>query len=482
MRKPRLLIPISIQFSVRYLLRTGLLEQITEFAKPVVLLDWDDDELAAELRDAGAEVHNLIQAKLSNEYERLRSYINIWHKKHMNSPSTGIWERRADSHRSLSYRLRRRTKKKCFHALFAVPGVVNWLMTKERSMVPSHTNIQDIRRQMEFLKPDAAFSLTPFLANEEMALRGVLERGAPVCASILSFDNLTSKAWLPLTFDEYLVWNRYDADSLLRLYPQVPSDVVKIVGSPQFDFYWDSRYRWTDETWRTRIGLPPEGPVILFGGGHYFCAPHEPNFLLQLDNAIESGELPKDAVILFRCHPVDPIERWLPVLKQTKHVVRDDPWKQGVISGQTNVRDYDIQKLTSTLYHCAVHVNVASTMVIDGAVFDRPQVGPAYDDTPGGSFNRTARELYLQEHYLPITNSGGLDIVRSRKELIAAVRSGLENPGRLSEGRKKLVKEICTYNDGRSTERVLAATRSFLDRRSTLDRDEPVLLRVARGK
>ena len=38
--------------------------------------------------------------------------------------------------------------------------------------------------------------------------------------------------------------------------------------------------------------LPPQGPVILFGGGFYSCAPHEPQFLLQLDQAIERKELP----------------------------------------------------------------------------------------------------------------------------------------------------------------------------------------------
>ena len=38
MSKPRILIPITIQFSVRYLLRSGLLAQLVEDAQPVVLL------------------------------------------------------------------------------------------------------------------------------------------------------------------------------------------------------------------------------------------------------------------------------------------------------------------------------------------------------------------------------------------------------------------------------------------------------------
>lgn len=478
MSKPRLLIPLSIQFSVRYLLRTGLLERISDFAQPVVLLAWQDKALRDDLEAVGAEVHALIESRRSASYDRIRGLLNVWYKKRLNSPSGPIWERRADAHRDVPYRVRRRVRKYAFHALFAVPGATDWLVEKERSMLDSHTNMGEIRRQVGALKPDAALTLTPFLPAEETALRAAMTLGVPVCASILSFDNITSRGWIPVIFDQYLVWNSYDVAALLRGYPGISREMVRIVGAPQFDFYWDPKFRWPEAIWREHIGLPAQGPVILFGGGHYFCAPHEPNFLLQLDQAIENGELPRETTILFRCHPVDPIERWHAVLAQTKHVVRDDPWKRGQVLGQTNLRNADIQKLASTLYHCAVHINVASTMTIDGAIFDRPQIGPAYDDSPGGRFDRIAREVYLQEHYLPITNAGGLDIVRSRSELIQAVRSALKDPGRLAAGRERIVKEICTYADGRSTERVLDEVRSFLGGKVA---DQSVALGVAHG-
>jgi hypothetical protein len=272
-----------------------------------------------------------------------------------------------------------------------------------------------------------------------------------------------------------MVWNRYNADELMRGYPEVSDEMIRIVGSPQFDFYRDRRYYWPETEWRKEVGLPSDRQVILFGGGHYFCAPHEPTFLLQLDRAIENNEIPRDTLILFRCHPVDPIERWLPVLNETKHVIRDDPWRRGAIAGHANIQSYDIQKLTSTLLHTAVHVNVASTMSVDGAFLDRPLVGPAYDDSPGRRFDRSARELYLQEHYLPITNSGGLEIVHSREEFIRAVRAGLGDSHRLSEGRRNIVREICSYNDGRCTERVVRGLESFLHPSLDFDQEIAVL-------
>ena len=72
------------------------------------------------------------------------------------------------------------------------------------------------------------------------------------------------------------------------------------------------------------------------------------------------------------------------------------------------------------------------------------------------------KELYIREHYIPITNSGGLDLVYSRPDFIRAVNDGFEKPAERTEGRKKIVEEICTYNDGQSTLRVVKKLRQLL--------------------
>ncbi|MGA2717567.1 MAG: CDP-glycerol glycerophosphotransferase family protein [Candidatus Acidiferrales bacterium] len=469
MSKPRLLIPMSIQFSVRYILRTGLLDRLREVADPVILLGWSEKDLQKELEDARIEVHPLAEFKFSADHERVRSWLNLLHKKRLKTPSEPIWERRADVGRNLYHRLRRRARNQAVLAISALTGEQN-LRRKEQTLFETETNGLEIQEQIDRLKPDAAFSLTPSLPNEEAALRACARHGVPLCASILSFDNITTRGWCAVLFDQYLVWNRYNAGELLRAYPEISPRQISIVGAPQFDFYWDRSYLWTEQEWRSQLALPEGRPVILFGGGYFACAPHEPRFLQQIDDAIEAKEIPGNPVILFRNHPVDPIERWQSVLQNVKHVVYDDPWPKGRITGHANVRTRDIQKLASCLYYSSVHVNVASTMALDGAIFDRPQIGPAYDDRPGTQYNQTARDLYQQEHYLPITRTGGVDIVYSRAELIRAVRSALENPGRLAEERRKIVKELCTYDDGRATERVGRSLRTFVEK-TVLARD-----------
>jgi hypothetical protein len=462
MANPRLLIPISIQFNVRYVLRTGLLSMIQEYAQPIVLLAWEDGELKKEFERAGAEVYQLPKARCGESYNRIRNHLNTWFHQRLQCPTRAIDARRYEIDVPLKSRLYKRFRQRLLELYLALPTLVDASRQKERELLRTDTNIEEFETLVASVNADAALSITPFLRDEEFLLKACAARGIPLYNSMLSFDNLTTRGWLSVVFDQYLLWNGYNQKELRRAYPEAAMSSVTLVGSPQFDFYRDPNYLWDEKTWRRELSLPPHRPVILFGGNYHLIVPHEPHWLKQLDEAIEKGELPEQPIILFRRHPVDPIERWTQVLNEAKHVVYDDPWLAGQLPGQTNVRRRDIEKLASSLFHSQVHVNAGSTMTVDGAVFDRPQIGPAYDDRPGRKFDLVARELYLREHFLPITHSGGLEIVYSREQMIEAIRSALENPGRLTEERKCLVREICTYDDGQGARRVSQSLRSFL--------------------
>jgi hypothetical protein len=463
MSKPRVLIPISLQFSIRYLLRSGLLSQLSVSLHPVILLGWKDKLLEQELEQAGCEVHPLQRANWGTQYERVRSTMNQWHEKVRNSPSTVIREYRQNLDRPWRSRIKKKLRSRARTVLLAIPGGLNRAQTHEQELFWSDTNAKLVDQQLKQLRVDALFCLTPFLTDEEMTVRVAALSGVRCAVAILSFDNLTTRPWIPINFDLYLLWNQYNVDQLRRGYPHSNDKEVEIVGSPQFDFYWKRDPLWSEEEWRRRLALPPHRPVLLFAGGYFTCAPHEPQFLGQLDDAIETKQIPGNPMILFRRHPVDPIERWQAVLRVAKNVVLDNPWELGAkILGHTNVTMNDISKLASTLCYSNVHVNVASTMTVDGAIFDKPQVGPAYDDSPSLKYHRSALECYHQEHFLPITSSGGIAMPRSKEELISAVRAGFVNPAERRGGRRTLVKEICTFTDGECTQRVASAIRKFV--------------------
>ena len=462
MRKPRLLIPLSIQFSVRYVLRTGLLRQIAEYASPIVMIGWEDAALRQELEADGAEVYSLPQARWGSRYAAIRAITTELYKLRLRSPSAAIDRRRCNVGRPVLDRMRKHLRESVYGLAMGVPMISSRVLRTESRLLIDDTNANEVLRTVEQSRVDAALSLTPFLRDEEMVMQCCTILGVPTCLSMLSFDNLTTRGRLPIHFDLYLVWNQFNRDEIRRGYPQASDKPVKIVGAPQFDFYWDRTYLWSENEWRRRLGLPDRRPVVLFAAGPPNIVPHEPQWLGHLDAGIEQGHIGDKAIILFRRHPNDHLDRWKEVLKRAKHVYCDLPWTDGNSVGKNNILRSDIERLASTLCYSRVHVSGSSTMTVDGAIFDRPQVGPAYDDSPNRLFDRTSRELYLREHYLPITDSHGLQIVHNGRGLAAAVSSGLREPGKFAQGRREIVHRICTFADGCCTQRVAESLRDFV--------------------
>ena len=110
----------------------------------------------------------------------------------------------------------------------------------------------------------------------------------------------------------------------------------------------------------------------------------------------------------------------------------------------------------SSLAHAAVHVNVCSSMTVDGAMFDRPQVGPMFVPGADARQARLVRDFYRQEHWQPIARSGGLAMAADERSLVSAIAEGLSDPLTRQAGRRRLVEDVLTFDDGRSASRVVA--------------------------
>ena len=109
MSKPRVLIPISLQFSIRYLLRSGLLSQLSASLHPVILLGWKDESLEQELVQAGCEVHPLQKATWGAQDQRARGTMNQWHEQFRKV----LRQRSANTDRTLTVHGDRASKESC---------------------------------------------------------------------------------------------------------------------------------------------------------------------------------------------------------------------------------------------------------------------------------------------------------------------------------------------------------------------------------
>ena len=463
-RLPRTLIPLTINFSVRYVVLTGLLERLQGHAAPVLGLSWDDPALEADLRATGAEVVRLPDPELPRDATSTMALIEVDFHRRLASPSRPIELRRRALGRPLVERLRRRATDLRIALRLRIPGAADRLAA---DLERFHDRSASFAAHEQFLRDhriDAVVSITPYSVQEALLLPAAARLGLRAMTSVLSFDNLTTRPPLPVAFERYLVWNAYNAAELVRGYPELDPDRIEVVGPAQFDFYRDPRYVEDLATWQARLGVPAGVPTILFGAGPPVIAPHEPQYLAHLLDAIADGRLPETTTVILRRHPHDLPERWTAFLDHPS-VRHDDPGPVGttVRPGQAAMGEAQIVGLCSTLAHTDVHVNVSSTLTLDGAFFGKPQIGPAYDVEGTRGERRRARDLYRREHFLPIVASGGLELPRSPEELVAQAASALADPDRLAPQRRAMITAMCTYLDGRSTERVATEVNTFLD-------------------
>ena len=464
MLKQRLLVTISFSFSIRFLYRTGLLHQLREFSEIIIAITWNEKELIEELQNDGFEVHLVPEPVAQPAYNSIRKKIEYWFNAfQLQSPTGKIQVCYLNQYLSTKTILIRKAREWYNYLKFLLPGNTRKLFTREKELLKTETNFDVYTKWINELNIDSVFTVTPFHKQEDLLLRACKSSGKKMIASILSFDNITKRSWIPVEYDCYMVWNKYNESELKRIYPFVLNKQVHITGAPQFDFYFKKDFLLSVNEWKRIVGLPiNDRKIILYAGGPQLLFPNEPQYLQHLDQAINDGLIKNNPVILFRCHPIDKIERWKQAIGNSSNIIFDFSWTGTENIFNTNITNSDIKKLCSTLAYTDVHINLCSTMTVDGSTFKKPQIGPAYDEVNTGK-EYLLQQMYQQEHFLPIIKTGGLLLATSKELLIKYVNDALERPEFFVAKSSNILEEIITYTDGQSTSRVASVIeRVFL--------------------
>jgi hypothetical protein len=457
------LVPVTYGFSVRYLLPTGLLGRLTDFCDPVVALSWDDPELVRRVEALGIDCVALPAPELTHRYRMYRRRVAVVHERRLQSPTTAIQR----ANRLVSWPSRRvraitEGRRLVDRVVTARPGGAAAVEAAEDEQLLAGTNVADFDGVVEATGVEAVVSVTPYHDADALLLWAARRRGLPTVTAVISFDNPTTRERLVVRGDRVLVWNRHNAAELVRSYPDLPPSRVRVVGAPQFDLHRRADLVLDEATWRNRLGLPADRPVVHYGGISASQAPGEVALVELLDRAVEDGRIPGRPVLLVRHHPTDDPAPWRALAARLRHGVVVDPWHAGptVMTGWPT--DEEVALQMSTFAHAAAHVSICSSLAIDGAAFDRPHVCPTFVPGHRPDEARRLRALYDQEHWQPIRRSGGVVEVGDEAELLAAVADGLAHPERGRGGRRRLVEDLVTYTDGRSSERFVAEVAELL--------------------
>jgi hypothetical protein len=277
--------------------------------------------------------------------------------------------------------------------------------------------------------------------------------GVPTAAFVFSWDNLTSQGRIVPPADAYLVWNEKIRTDLLQMYPSVDPASVMVTGTPQFDFHFRGDTRWSRETYCARVGIDPLRPIVLYSTGMPNHMPGEPALVEQLADALSTLEDHPQLVV--RLYAKDRSGRFDDVRSRRRDIVFPPvAWAE---SWLTPLPD-DTAMWTNMLLHADVGINVASTVSLELAMFDKPVLNIAFNPAGIPTSELEYARYYRFDHYAPVVASGAVELITTPDGVAPAVRRALDEPAQRQAERTALLDKMFGATlDGRSSDRVAAA-------------------------
>jgi hypothetical protein len=334
----------------------------------------------------------------------------------------------------------------------------DYLEAKLLSYPRSEEALERFRRS----RPAVVITTGPFQFEQPAVVAAAKTLGIPVIALIPSWDNLTTKNRMVFKYDGYIVWSQQTATELRRLYPQSREVPVSVIGAPQFDVFYQSRFYLSREEFCASQDLNPELPIIVYAVG-------SPNFVqerfgaLEMAERVARGEL-GGVQLIIRPHPIHDDREMSGLAERLgDRVVVQKTSDAGAYPAGRCQDEGEIREWVNTFRHADVVINLSSTVTVDAAIFDRPVVNLDYDPEPGQPNQALVKDVnHLWSHFKPIAESGGVWLVNNPKEMIEAVKTYLAYPHLHRRKRRWIAEYVCHYLDGRSGERMAQAVIDFV--------------------
>ena len=310
-------------------------------------------------------------------------------------------------------------------------------LAQRSKYIKSYENI------LEEIRPDILFNTN----QRNILASGVFEaagkRNIVRVNAIYSWDNLP-KANMVAYSDFYFVWSAHMKEEIKRYYPEIEREQVFITGTPQFTFYKNKHFYLTKEEFCKRFGFDSRKKIICFSGDDELTSPYDHKYLEDLAEAVLSIPENLRPQILFRRCPVDFSNRYDEILKKYASVITpvEPLWGQGSLSGWNYAYPLyeDVRLLVNIAKHCDTVYNVASTMVHDFAIYDKPGCYIAYDAISSSEWS--VHTIYRFEHFKSMKNLDAVMWISKKEEIASKIMKVLEQPQTVARDRQKWLKHI----------------------------------------
>jgi len=327
-------------------------------------------------------------------------------------------------------------------------GRFNYCLKLARFFDYFFLNQKTFKPLLDAYNPDLIFATDVQNELDVRLLQEARKIGLRTIGMVRSWDNLTTKGILRIIPDHLVVHNEIIKKEAMQ-YSHVSDRRISVIGIPHYDRYLENPTRTKEEFFRD-YDFDINKKLIIVGpvGNRYI---HEN----QTDKATLETLSELDLNILVRIPPCDVVDYEGFKSKKAKAAF-DKPgfsaWKGGRKLNEMSRGDEDT--LINSIYWSDAVVSHLSSMCIDAAFFDKPIVVIGTAFTPHVYWDVINYYHDYYEHIQPILRSGGIKIVNSPAELLAAVNIYLQNPSLDTAGRQRIVREQVQFLDGRATKRL----------------------------
>lgn len=264
--------------------------------------------------------------------------------------------------------------------------------------------------------------------------------GCETIANIISWDNISTKGMIDTSCGSYTLWSEEMSRDMDLYFPKVKC-TKKVVGSPQFDVYFDESMMKSREDFLEPLNLDPKKPYVLYTTNTPVAMPDEHIIVLRFWERFKKTPWGEKASLLVRLHPKDTIERYTEVDKMDDVAVTLAGHPKWIGADAWVPERDDMVRLANTMRHAAVSINVASTMSLESFCLDLPTVNVAYKsgemdwNTVLWSFDM----YHTSVHYKAVVENDAVSVAKSHEALVEATIDALENPEKRKPAMSKVL-------------------------------------------
>ena len=438
--------------AIRNFVLSGTADEIKKTADLAIISVVPNEELKDIMLSITNEFYELEDVKEHRSVLYLRDWLDVVHGRFLWSGVAKFrWKLRDHEARSFQRKLKRNMQKTVAYpfanrlGVALLSGLESYLSQK---IYPVNEFVNLLRK----IKPDLVFNGSHIHSRNALPIIHAAKKLKIKTATfIFSWDNLTSQGRVIPSYNYYMVWNKSIYSDLLKIYNKIKPEQISITGTPQFDFHFQEDKFWSREEYCKKIGADPSRPIILYTTGMLNLMPGEEVIVENIGNMLLQLPDPKPQLVV-RVYPKETSGRFEPMKARRPDIIFPNiPWERNFFTPMPE----DLLLWSNMLKHCELGINVASTVALELAMFDKPVINVAYNP-PGVDIRPKDYPLYYTwDHYVPIVESGAVALANNEAEMGKLISQYLAHPEQKGKERKDMVKKFFgEYLDGQSYKRI----------------------------